>query len=312
MYIAVDLGGSKILGALFENGEIIETNKKKTKANLGTKVVTERIFSVIDDLVSKADVVEGIGIIVPGLVENSRKIITCTNVPLDNVPFADLVEEKYKCKCILGNDVDLAIYGEYMSLDDRPNNVVGIFVGTGIGGGLIFNGNLYTGSGFTAEIGHVVVEENGKKCGCGNKGCFEAYASKTAMLKKINKERKKGRKSILIDKLDKEDMIKSSLLKEAYDKNDELAHELVMTSCRYIGRMVGMLSTILTPDVFIFGGGIIESFREEMTEKIKIISKRFTLKEIGDNLDIRISKLGDNAGITGAYYLIKEEVESEY
>ncbi len=312
MYISVDLGGSKILGALFENGEIVETSKKKTKAHLGTKVVIERIFSLIDGLVEKADIVDGIGIIVPGLVENSRKIITCTNVPLENIPFADLVEERYRCKCILRNDVDLAIYGEYMSLDDKPNNVVGIFVGTGIGGGLIFDGKLYTGSGFTAEIGHVVVEENGKKCGCGGRGCFEAYASKTAMLKKINRERKKGTDSILIRKLNKNEMVKSSLLKEAYDKEDELAQELIMRSCRYLGRMVGMLSTILTPDVFIFGGGIIESFREEMTDKIKLIAKRFTLKQIGDNMDIRISKLGDSAGITGAYYLIKEEVEGEY
>lgn len=304
-YIAIDIGGSKILGALYdEEGNQLGRKKKKTKAHLGREAVIDRLLQVIDGLWSP-DVV-GMGILIPGVVSDARYIAFTSNIPLSELPLSDLLEKKYKVPVRLGNDVNLALYGEWKKGEYEEKNVLGVFVGTGVGGGFLLGGELFTGRGGAAEIGHMNYQPGGNPCGCGLKGCLEAYAAKSGMLALIEKERKKGTKSPLIDHITPGEMFHTSDLYSAYQSGDPLAKKVIAQSVKALGASLGTLNNLLHPELFIFGGGIMEAFYDEICEDLHTELCKNTMTPLRENVRFVRSFLGDDAGITGAYYLAKE------
>src|SRR5437867_9610959 len=208
--VGVDLGGTKILAGVFDSSlECIGTAKVSTKAQRGTDAVIERIARSVNEAVDEADLtlkqVGGIGIGAPGPVDgDTGNVISAPNMPgWKEVPLKKELEKQLGVPVFVGNDANVSMLGVYVAeLKSKPKNVVGIFVGTGIGGGLIFNGELYSGFNHTAgEVGHMVIDVNGPKCGCGSRGCFEAVASRTAIFQRIKEGIKEGEKTLLTDML---------------------------------------------------------------------------------------------------------------
>ena len=219
-YIGLDIGGTKVIGALFdENKNILKSVKKKTKAREGKEVIFGQISRVIEGLIEGIDKseIKGIGAGVPGIIDTEKGVVLFSpNIPWENYPLKEEIEKSFGIKTKLGNDVNVGVLGEWKYGAGRGyKNIVGIFVGTGIGGGLVIDGKVYDGKiGAAGEIGHITVDYDGPLCGCGARGCLESLASKTAMQKQIEAQIKRGRKTLLKEILGEgTEIIKSEQLK---------------------------------------------------------------------------------------------------
>jgi glucokinase len=210
------------------------------------------------------------------------------------------------------NDCNIAALGVYVAeLKSKPRHMAGIFVGTGIGCGLILHGELFSGFCHTAgEIGHMVLEVNGPKCGCGNKGCFEALASRTAIFQQIKAGIKDGQKTLLTDLLGNDlDDLRSGDLRKAIRRGDKFVDRIVEGAAEYIGIATANLVNLLNPEVVVLGGGVIEALADEMMGVIVETAQDYAMPGSMKGVEIVASKLGDNAGITGGAVLARRETK---
>src|SRR5437588_7933484 len=276
--VGVDLGGTKVLAGVFKNSlECIGTAKVSTKAQRGVDKVIERVGRCVQDAVDEADLsmkqVAGVGIGAPGAVDfETGTVIFAPNMEgWKDVPLKKTLEKQLNVPVFVENDANIGVLGVHVAeLKAKPKNVVGIFVGTGIGGGLIINGELYNGFNHTAgEIGHMVIDINGPKCGCGNRGCFEALASRTAIFQRIKAGVKEGEKTLLTDMLgDSMEDLRSGDLRKAIRRGDKFVAKVIEQAAEYIGIGVANLINILGPEVVVLGGGVMEALADEMTATI--------------------------------------------
>jgi glucokinase len=308
--IGLDIGGTKILGAFFnEQGVIIDREKSPSKAKKGFDSFLSQVYKVIETILERADSkVKGIGIGFPGTIDKNGAVIFAPNLPVENFDLAKHLEDKYDIPVYLGNDVNLGTYGEYSELDMPHANVIGLFPGTGLGGGIVIDGELYIGQGSAGELGHIVVQKNGVLCSCGNKGCLESYASKKGIIKFMKKEIKNGRETFLKKDI-KKGILKSSRLKEAYDKKDELTLEAMNRFEEYLGMGIGIIMNIFNPDLILIGGGISEAFGEDLLKELKEHIKAYAMPGIFKNTEVKLSKLEDDAVVYGGYHLAKSKLK---
>lgn len=317
--VGLDLGGTKILAGVFTNSlECIGIAKLSTKSQRGVDAVISRIERCIRDAVDEADLsmkqVVGVGIGAPGAVDfDSGTVIFAPNMEgWKDVPLKKALEKQLSVPVFVENDANIGVLGVHVAeLKAKPKNVVGIFVGTGIGGGLIINGELYNGFNHTAgEIGHMVIDINGPKCGCGNRGCFEALASRTAIFQKIKAGVKDGEKTLLTEMLgDSLEDMRSGDLRKAIRRGDKFVSKVIEGVAEYIGIGVSNLVNILGPEVVVLGGGVMEALSDEMSAIITKTAKEHAMPGTMKGVDIIVSKLGDNAGITGGAVLAKKNVK---
>ncbi len=317
--VGVDLGGTKILAGVFDNSlECIGTSKVSTKAQRGLDAVVERISRVVSDAVDEADLsfkqVAGVGLGAPGAVDFAAgTVIFAPNLEgWKDVPLKKELEKQLSVPVFVENDGNIAVLGVHAAeLKGKPRNVVGIFVGTGIGGGLILNGELYSGYGHTAgEIGHMVLQVDGPKCGCGNKGCFEALASRTAIFQQIKAAIKDGQKTLLTEILG-EDLadLRSGDLRKAIRRGDKFVEKVIERAAEYIGIAAANLINVLNPEVVVLGGGVIDALQDEMMKVIVETANDYAMPGTMKGVEIIASKLGDDAGITGAAVLARREAK---
>ena len=313
MFIGLDIGGTKILGALFdENGVSKKKEKRKTKASEGLEVVQKEIIKTIDNLLAgiKIKEIEAIGIGIPGLVDREGTITFSPNLPFRNYELAKILEKRYKVPVFIGNDVNVATVGEWMFGSGKgKKNVLGVFVGTGIGGGIIIENELYIGkNGAAGEIGHINLDPNGPFCGCGSRGCLESLASKTAIQKEIETRIYRGEESLILKSLKENGILKSGPLRDAYLKKDVVVVEAVSKAAENLGRGLASLANIFNPEVIVLGGGVMVELGKELLPIVTREFDRFAMIDIAKNTEIKMAKLGDDAGIIGALALAKEEM----
>lgn len=317
--LGIDLGGTKILAGVFDSSlKCIATAKLSTKPQRGVDKVIERIARCAQDAIDEADLstkqIAGIGIGAPGAVnfEDGTVIFAPNMEGWKDVPLKKHLEKQIEVPVFVENDCNICALGVYVAeLKSKPRSMVGIFVGTGIGGGLILDGQLYSGFGHTAgEVGHMVLEISGPKCGCGNKGCFEALASRTAIFQQIKAGIKDGEKTMLLEMLgdDLEDL-RSGDLRKAIRRGDKFVDRVIDGAAEYIGIATANLVNILNPEVVVLGGGVIEALADEMMSVIIETAKDYAMPGAMKGVEIIPSKLGDNAGITGGAVLARREVK---
>jgi glucokinase len=318
--VGVDLGGTKILAGVFTRSlKFVGSTKISTKASRGPEAVIERIARCVKDAIDECDLdlksVGGIGIGAPGACDpESGRVIFAPNLPdWKDVPLKKELEKLLDVPVYVENDCNACTLGVYeKELGSKPGSMVGIFIGTGIGGGLIINGKLYSGFNRTAgEVGHMVLEVNGPKCGCGNKGCFEALASRTAIFRQIHAAIKDGQKTLLTDMLgpDLEDL-RSGDLRKAIRKGDKTVEKIVEEAAEYTGIAVANLINILNPEVVVLGGGLIAALEDEMMAIITETAMDYVLAGTGKGIEIIASQLGDDAGITGGAVLARNMIKA--
>ncbi|MFH0792521.1 MAG: ROK family protein [bacterium] len=318
-FVGVDVGGTKILAALVdETGKITLRNKKKTRADRGGEQVLGRIYAAIDELIAQSGCfphdIKAIGLGVPGPLDPRTGVIAVApNLGWRNMPLKSLLEEKYSRPTFVDNDVNVGTWAEYkLGSGVGAQYLIGMFIGTGIGGGLVFDGKMFYGKSHGAgELGHIVLREKGPKCACGNKGCFEALASRTAIARDIEKELKKGKKSVLVTKgVEAAVDMKSRVLAEAYSSGDPLTRKIMDRAARYIGLSIAGLTNLLSPDVVVLGGGLVEAMQASYLDKIRAVVKKHAFAPSYKALKIRPAMLGDDAGVLGAALIALEGLKN--
>ena len=309
-YLGVDLGGTNIEAAVVQNGQVLASKKIKTKAKKGPETVINRIEKVVRDVMGKMnaqpDDFRAMCIGAPGAVELETGLVRkAPNLDWEDVPLGKTLRERLGIPVFVDNDVNIGTAGEHaFGAGQGTNHMVGVFVGTGIGGGIIIDGKLhYGGRGAAGEIGHMVVVPNGRLCGCGKRGCVEAYASKAAMRKIIQEELIKGTESNLADYWDEEGglPLSSSQVADALEAGDELMTKIIQEAQFYLALLTANLVNLLDPDVIVYGGGLVEQLGEPFVKPIREMAVPYYLQQAdADRIRILPATLGDHAGTIGA------------
>lgn len=320
VFIGVDFGGTKLLAGVFDPQlRLLGTEKISTKSERGVDTVLDRIARVVKDAVDECDLtlkqVRGIGIGAAGAVDpEAGKVLFAPNMPKwENIPLKKELEKRLDIPVFVENDCNACTLGVYeRQLKGKFRNVVGVFLGTGIGGGLVLDGKLYGGAtGSAGEVGHMVLEASSEqKCGCGNRGCFEALASRTAMFRQIKEGVKKGEKTFLTEMLgpDLADM-RSGDLRKAIRKGDKFVGKIVDTAAFYTGVAVANLINVFNPEAVVLGGGVIDALEDEMMGIIVEVAKDYAMPSLGKAAEILAAEDADNVGIVGGAVLAKREAK---
>ncbi len=311
--ICLDVGGTKVLGAIFnEKDEIIYRLKKRSKSGgEGAADVEKVIVDVVEEMIAESGIdrskLNAIASCAPGVIDQDTGVVLFTpNLPWRNYDLAGAMRKKFGVPFHVGNDVNLGVLGEYKFGAARGyKNVVGFFVGTGMGGGLILNGSLYTGHQFkAAEYGHMILDPEGPLCNCGQRGCLEAFSSKQGMTAYIRQQVARGRETMMAEAV-QEGVFRSKKLKKALAAGDAVAVEAVDRACHYLAIATGNMINTFSPDLVLYGGGVIEAVGEIFLEKVLKEVDRYCMTAIRPTVDIKIAELGDDSILYGDLALIK-------
>ena len=312
--ICLDVGGTKVLGAIFnENREIIYRLKKKSKNGESNTQNTEAVIvSVVEEMLKESGIkkeeVNAIASCAPGVIDKDTGIVLFTpNLPMRNYDMKSAMEAIFGVPFYVGNDVNLGVLGEYRyGAAQGYQNIVGLFVGTGLGGGLILNGQLYTGNKFkAAEYGHMILDPEGPLCNCGQRGCLETFSSKQGMSAYIRQQVARGRETMMAEAV-QEGVFRSKKLKKALAAGDPVATEAVDRACHWLAVATGSLINTFSPDLVLYGGGVIEAVGDIFLKKILSEVDRYCWPLIRETTDIKIAALGDDSILYGDLALIED------
>ena len=316
-YIGIDVGGTKILGGLIQdNGSVIARLKRPTPQGAKAKDIAQVICDLIKDIRSGQDEkINGIGLGVPGLVApNFRDILITPNINLTRYPLQQEIRQYFRRPVFLANDVNCGLMAEqWLGAAQTARHIIGIFPGTGVGGAIIINGQIYTGAqGGAAEIGHMVIDYNSVYRHAGVQGSLEALASRSAVERRIREAVQAGRKTIVNELLNNDlSLIKSKVIAKALKREDPLVTEIIQDVCQVFGQACISLRHLLNPEVILFGGGLIEACGYVMLPRIREISKRDPFFKGIDRCSIVASQLEDDAVMLGAAKLAINSISSQ-
>ena len=311
--LGIDLGGTKTLAAVVDitSGEVIGSARKRTRAERGQDFVSQHTIELVNAAITDAklapeDPLIAIGVGAAGQVDRKAGVVVdAPNLGVHDMPLGEILGKQFGKPVYVGNDVEVAAQGENIFGSGHGyNNFVCIFIGTGIGSGIVQNGHLYTGfTGTAGEVGHTIIEANGRICGCGGRGCLEAYASRTAITRAIMAEIHHGRPSILADDAARqlrqgETVIRSGILASAIQQKDELTIEIIAEAGDYLGRALGSILNFYNPDSIILGGGVIEAV--DLLFETAVHRARTSALAAPAKTPILRTKLGDYSGVVGA------------
>jgi len=317
--VGVDLGGTKInAGAMPVDGSaVIAQRSEPTLASEGADGVTARIAAAIESVIVDTmqqtgctrDDFAGIGIGAPGPLDREKGlVIVAPNLGWHDYPLRDKLEQATGLPVSLDNDANCATVGEWwIGAAKGGRNVVGMTIGTGIGGGLILDGKLYHGSSDVAgEVGHTTIDPTGRRCGCGNYGCLEAYASGPAIAVRAREALEGGEASALTVMAGGDvSKITAQTVYEAAKTGDRIASEVVRETARFIGTGIANLLNVFNPDVVVLAGGVAQA-GEDLFTPLRAEVKRRAFKPAVDACRIVPGALGGNAGLIGAVKMFLE------
>ncbi len=311
--IGVDLGGTNIVvGAMPKDGSReIGVRSQPTRAEQGSDAVVDRICEMIEAVIADARAEEGmpreaflgVGVGAPGPLDRERGVVVIApNLGWHNLPLRDLIGERVGLAATLDNDANCATLGEWWTGAAKGGrNVVGITIGTGIGGGLILDGRLYHGSSDVAgEIGHTTIDSNGRRCKCGNYGCLEAYTSGPNIALRAREALESGERSILPELVGGDvERITAATVYEASERGDALAREVVRDTARFLGAGIANLLNVFNPDVVVIAGGVTQA-GDALFEPLRAEVRRRAFKPAVDACRIVPGTLPGTAGVVGA------------
>ena len=314
-YIGFDLGGTSMMAVVAnEKGKVLGESYTATDRS-SPKATIDQIIAMIEgalkDAKTKASKIEAIGVGAPGAADPKTGVVAkAPNLGWTDVPLGSILKKQFGVPVAIGNDVQVAILGEHaFGAAKGAKRAVGIWVGTGIGGGLIADGELQRGArGAAGEIGHMVLDENGPVCGCGRKGCAEAYASRTSMEREVMARIKAGRASVVPDimKERQKPRMTSSVMTRALAANDEVMKEVVAFAQHYLGLLAGNVVNLYDPEVIVIGGGVAQRLGETFVGPIRDTARSRFLRPDPDGLvKIVHAGLNDYSGALGASVLAR-------
>ncbi len=311
-YIGVDLGGTNIaVGIVNEKMEIVLKKSIPTACPRSAEEIADDIAKTIRALCSDMSIgtseLEWIGVGTPGSVNSETGIVErAHNLGFYDTPLMDLISDRISAPCFVENDANAAAYGEFLAGAAKgAKNAICVTIGTGIGGGIIIDNKIYSGSNFFgAELGHMVIDMNGKQCNCGRKGCMEQYCSATALIEQTKEAMLSNKNSVMWELCGGDiEKVSGRTAFDAMKKGDESAKNVFDAYIGYLGCGITNLVNIFQPDILMVGGGI-----SKEGETLLAPIREYVSRESFDCNPIKATKivaaqLGNDAGIIGAAML---------
>ncbi len=312
-YIGVDLGGTNIaVGIVDENKKIIAKGSVPTFASREGELIIKDMAALVEDLlknnkIALADVAY-VGIATPGTVDDKNGIVErAYNLPFNNFPIAEIFKRYLAVKNVyVANDANAAALGEAMAGAARGStHSVMITLGTGVGGGIIIDGKIYSGfNGSAGELGHIVIDYNGRQCTCGRRGCWEAYSSATA-LSAVTKEKIlecdiKGIPSLMVDEYKANGKVSARTAFAAMKKGDKVASSVVDYYIDHLACGIATIINVFQPEILCIGGGICNEREHLLTPLTASVDREQYTRDNKRKTKIVIAELGNDAGIIGA------------
>jgi glucokinase len=309
----IDLGGTKIQAAVVDDRHAVLGEARVPTPTTGgpadvAAAMVEAMRAALDAAGAEETALDAIGVGSPGVIDEAAGTVTSArNLPgwQGMFPLADALERQLGAPVALGNDVNVATDAEFeLGAASEFRSLLGVFWGTGVGGGIVLDGRPWTGRGAAAEIGHVVVEIGGARCPCGRRGCMEAYAGRGAMEQRARKLADEGRKTVLFKIMEERGRprLTSGVWKRALERDDDLAHELIDRAVRALGAGVASAVNVLDVEAVVIGGGLGLKLGEPYAERIRQAMHPHLFASERPPA-IRLAALGDLGGAIGAALL---------
>jgi len=310
--LGIDLGGTNIVaGVVDENYKIIATAKRKTNCPRPAEEIADDMAVVALEAIATAGIkvedVESAGVGSPGAIDPVNGVVTyANNLGFYGVELAKMLKERTGIDFYLANDANAAAYGEFVAGAGKgTKDFVMITLGTGVGGGVIIDGKIYTGSnGAGIELGHVVVSMDGEMCSCGRHGCWEAYASATALIRQTKQAMIKYSDTVMWDLVNGDiNAVNGLTAFDAMRRGDKAGKMVVDKYINYIAVGVANNINIFQPEVFCIGGGISKEGDNLILPIKQFVKGENYARNLTKNAEIKTAELGNDAGIIGAAYL---------
>ncbi len=307
--LGIDLGGTFVKTAILStDGKLLAKHEEPTQAIDGLDAVLDVICVASQKVISSAGLansdIAACGIGAPGPLDwRSGIVFTLTNLPgWKDVPLGAIMSDRLGIPCYLENDANAACYGEFWrGAGQGARNMCLLTLGTGLGGGVVVEGALLRGPDGTAgEIGHMIVERNGRPCGCGAQGCLETYGSVTGLVRTAREGLEGGEASALRERCDGDwDKLTGVMVSEAAEAGDAFAHEVIRTTGEWLGLGIANLLNLFNPEKVVLAGGMIKA-GETLFQPIRETATRTALDVPAARAEIVPAGLGENAGVIGA------------
>lgn len=311
----IDLGGTKIQAIVIDShNTVLGQARRPTPQDKGPQGVADAMADALDAATEAAgvetDVLKGVGVGSPGETEASSGVVShAKNLPGwdGSFPLGSRLQEALGTKVAVGNDVGVATRAEAdLGAGRHHGSVLGVFWGTGVGGGIVLDGKDWHGRGAAGEIGHVVVRRGGARCPCGNRGCMEAYAGRSAMEAEARRRVKKGHKTDLFKLMEEHGRprLTSGIWERALHHEDEMAIDLIDRAIKALGAGIASAVNLLDPEIVILGGGLGVRFGEELGPRIESHMEK-NLFDHAHPPEFAVAELGDLGGAIGASLLVR-------
>lgn len=310
-FAGMDIGGTKISVLITDDrGRIKGRAKKKSRVERGVDAVLERATATVHEACADAQVsvehLVAVGVGAPSPILPDGTAIAAPNMGWKNLALTKRLRALLSRPVYAENDCNVGTFGEFsMGGHSSAKTLIGLFMGTGLGGGVVKDGQIITGeNSMASEVGHMTIFPGGRPCGCGKRGCLEAYASKKGMgyafKEAILLER---RPSLLTELVENEnyDNVRSSLLRTAWDRQDVIARQVLREAATYLGIAAGNLITLLGPNVIVLGGGVMQALGQELLPIVRETAAAHTFPtQSFKDTRVELATLGDDAVALGA------------
>jgi glucokinase len=315
----IDLGGTKIQAAVIDDeGEVLGESRGPTPTEGGPQAVADACAAVLRESADAAGIrtkdLEAIGVGSPGVIDvEAGSVTSARNLPdwEGTFPLGPVLAEALGAPVAIGNDVDVATLAEFELGAGKPyDSLLGVFWGTGVGGGLILDGRRWSGRGAAAEIGHMVVQqEGGARCPCGRSGCMEAYAGRGALEAIARRRAGNGEPTVLFEIMEERDRTRltSGVWNRALKQGDRLAEELIGDAIEALGTAVGSAVNLIDPEAVIIGGGLGLKLGQPYVDRIVTAMMPHVFADERPPA-VHLAALGDLGGAIGAALLAREAV----
>lgn len=310
-WLGIDLGGTNIAtGVVDENYKIIGRGKAKTDRSLPAELMADDMVKAvnmaIDDAGINREEIVAMGIGSPGAIDpTTGTVIRAANLNFKNTPLCKILKDKTGFDFYIENDANAAAYGELLAGAGKgKKEFIAVTLGTGVGGGIIIDGKIFSGHNhFGAELGHMVIMHGGEKCGCGRKGCWEAYASASALIRQTRKAMENNKDSIMWEIAGSLDNVNGLTSFDGMRKGDRAAIEVVNKYIEYIAVGIIDIINVFQPEVICIGGGISKEGDTLLNPIKNYLDDGGYVTGIANHTEIKIAELGNDAGIIGAAFL---------
>ncbi len=307
----IDIGGTKIAVEIESlNGEKIAARRLPTQVEIGANAIVETIFQAIDEMLAEnQSKLVSIGIGCPSPLDTEKGLVMSPSNLQDweSFPIVKLFQDRFNAPVVLENDANTAALGEFVYGAGRGfKNIVYVTVSTGIGGGIILDGEILHGIGGDAgEIGHTIVQPDGVRCNCGSVGCLETICSGVHIARRAQERMANGEKSLMVEMVDDISEISAKTVVEAMQKKDKAAIEIWDETCRFLAIGIGNLITLIAPEAVIIGGGIAAASGDLLLDPVKRFLPNFVSMVPAEKITILPAELGSQSGVCGALVLAK-------